>query len=68
MFVQSLRASPRVAHLGQPDPFSALFSLTERPLHVVVPWLRPDVRDDEQELLKELSTHVAGAVLTDSGA
>jgi hypothetical protein len=66
MFVQSLCDSARIARLTQSDPFSALFSLTERPLHVVVPWSHSDVTSDDHELLKELSAHVAGAVLTDS--
>jgi len=64
MFVQSLRKTPAVARLGGVEPFAALFSLTERPLHVVVPWPQGVVSEDDHELIQQLSTHVAGAVLT----
>jgi len=65
MFVDSLRASPRVASLGHPNPFSELFSLKERPLHVVVPWVQHEIDEDDVSLVQELSAHVAGTVLTD---
>ncbi len=65
LFVTSLRGSARVMQLTQqPDPFAALFTLSERPLHVVVPWTDPRIGDDDHELIQELSAHVAAAVLT----
>src|SRR5262249_33688371 len=65
MFVESLRSSARVASLGHPRPFSELFSLKKRPLHVVVPWVQHEIDEDDVKLVQELSAHVAGAVLTD---
>jgi len=66
MFVQSLRGSPAVTRFQGAEPFGALFSFTERPLHVVVPWPQATISEDDQALVQELSTHVAGAVLTSS--
>ncbi len=65
MFVQSLRGSALVARLAQPDPLAALFSLHDRPLHVVVPWVQDEIEEDDAGLVQELSAHVAGVLLTD---
>jgi hypothetical protein len=62
MFVHSLCST--VTRLQTVEPFAALFSLAERPLHAVVPWAHADVSEDDHGLIQELSTHVAGAVLT----
>ena len=64
MFVRSLRSTEAVTRLQTVEPFAALFSLAERPLHVVVPWAHAAVSEDDHQLIQQLSTHVAGAVLT----
>jgi hypothetical protein len=66
MFVESLRRAAPVARAGAAEPFAAMYSLIERPLHIVVPWTAAAISDDDHGLIQELSTHVAGAVLTRS--
>jgi hypothetical protein len=63
MFVGSLR-SVGAAYRLPPDAFSPMTTLTERPLHVVVPWMPEGIDEQDLELVQEVSTHVAGAVLT----
>ena len=63
----SSHESAPVVEGGRPEPFAELFAVRERPLHVVVPWVR-GVSEGNRELIRELGTHVAGAVLLDPNA
>lgn len=64
MFVSSLRRLKTVqGSQGNDLPFEQVFSLNERPLHVVVVWANPKISADDQELIRELSNHFAGAFL-----
>jgi len=64
MFVSSLRKS-NVVQNSQINslPFEEVFSVKERPLHIVVVWANPKISDEDQELIQELSSHFAGAFL-----
>lgn len=62
MFVGSLRATElvRIATATR-LPFSAIASLRERPLVVAVAWPDSTISDHEQEIVRELGLHLAGA-------
>ena len=64
MFVSSLRRSQTMQTSHVSDlPFEEVFSLKQRPLHIVVLWANPKISADDQELIHELSIHFAGAFL-----
>jgi hypothetical protein len=64
MFVQSLRRTAAVQQSrAGAEPFGAVFGLTQRPLHVVVPWGTPAVTEEDEEVVQQLGTHLAGAFL-----
>lgn len=62
MFHQSISATfakLRLTH--KPPPFCDLFTLGARPLACVVAWGNSQVPEGDDELIKELSWHLAGA-------
>lgn len=64
MFVESLRRVDAVQRLRNNDePFETMLGIRERPLHIVVPWPDGNVPDKDQELIRELANHFAGAFL-----
>lgn len=65
MFVDSLRQVDAVTTVtDSASPFEGILSLTDRPLMVVVPWPNALVADEDHELVRELSTHLAAAFFT----
>ena len=62
MFADSLTKTFQ-SQLRQPptDSFSKISSISERPLMVIVHLPAPDVSDDDQEIVRELALHLAGA-------
>ena len=69
MFLDSLRRTAIVQRLAtSADPFSALPTLTHRPLHVFIPWGVAAIADEDHELLLELANHFAAAFLFTSAA
>ena len=64
MFVSSLRQVNLVQNARVNDlPFQQVFGMKERPLYVVVAWANPKISAEDQELIRELSNHFAGAFL-----
>ena len=64
LFVNSLRNIPQVQEAAEsPLPFEALLSVETRPLAALVFWAPSDVDEGDHELVRELSTHFAGAYL-----
>ena len=64
MFVSSLRRVELVQRFRTDEsPFGEIFSVSERPLHVVVAWGNPNVSEEDERLIEELSNHFAGAFL-----
>jgi hypothetical protein len=64
MFVDSLRNIPAVQEAAEsPLPFEALLSVETRPLVALVFWAPSDVNEGDHDLVRELSTHFAGAYL-----
>jgi len=62
MFVESLRRVDAVRQTQTtPQPFSEVFGISERPLHVVVAWASSSGEDSE--MVAQLDTHFAGAFL-----
>jgi hypothetical protein len=62
LFHQSV--STTVARLGlehASTPFRDLFTLADRPMACIVAWGHPQVSNEDNELIKELSWHLAGA-------
>ena len=69
MFVDSLREVPLVKEATtSAAPFEAAFSITARPLYIVVPWASPEISDADMELVTQLQNHLAAVLLTSSGA
>jgi hypothetical protein len=58
IFLKSLRRSVPTA-----DAFGELTEISDRPLHAVVSWANPEVSDEDEELVQQLSTHFAAAFL-----
>jgi hypothetical protein len=46
---------------SNPSPFCDLFKIEDRPLACIVAWGNPEVTEEEDELITELSWHLAGA-------
>lgn len=65
MFTESLkRSSPSVGVSRSSRPgFQAILARKERPLMAVVAWPDPSVSDEDQDLVRELGLHLAGAFL-----
>jgi hypothetical protein len=64
MFISSLRRVDVVKGLQRERlPFEDALTVRERPLHVVVVWGNPNVSEEDQGLIQELSNHFAGAFL-----
>lgn len=64
MFIVSLRQVDMVKNFQiNSSPFESVLSVRERPLHVVVVWGNPNISNQDQELIRELSNHFAGAFL-----
>lgn len=64
MFIESLRRVDLVHHAKATNqPFAAMATIAERPLHVVIPWPVEDVSEPDQELVRELANHFAAAYL-----
>jgi len=69
MFVDSLREVPLVRQAAATQlPFEAAFSITARPLFVVIPWADPDISEDDMQLVHDLQKHLAGALLAPRNA
>jgi hypothetical protein len=64
MFTDSLRRVKAVQSASSASPFSAMLSIQERPLMIVVPWPDETISDDDHELIRELSLHTGGAFLS----
>lgn len=65
MFINSLRNTDLVrASARSIEPFEEMFSIEDRPLMVVVPWADPDITDNENKIVRELSMHLAAAYFT----
>jgi hypothetical protein len=65
MWVESLKRVRLVQQAARSEttPFQSAFGLTERPLYLVVSWPLPQIADSDQELVQELQTHLAAALL-----
>jgi hypothetical protein len=63
MFVESLKPYALAQNAVSPAPFSKAFELSERPLYIVVAWGNPAIPKQDQSLVVELNTHLAGALL-----
>lgn len=62
MFIESLRRVPVVRQSQiSPHPFAEVFSITKRPLHVVVTWGSSPAEDSE--MVTQLDLHFAGGFL-----
>lgn len=63
-FVASLQSSSAAQPAwASGEPFSGMFGVAERPLHVPVPLNAPEVPEEDHQLVQQLATHVAGAFL-----
>jgi hypothetical protein len=66
MFVASLQRMDAVRQSQTASqPFSEVFGISERPLHVVVAWGSPE---EDSQMVAQLGTHLAGAFLYGRGA
>jgi hypothetical protein len=64
MFVTSLKNVDLVKRAkASQSPFQGVFLVRERPLHVVVPWGNPDVSEEDDDVIGEVSNHFAAAYL-----
>ena len=64
MFTEAIRASTRQYQVsGIEAPFSEITTLPQRPLMVVIPWPQSPVAEQDRELVKELSWHLAAALI-----
>jgi hypothetical protein len=64
MFVSSLRNVHLVqAATTQSEPFAEVLSLSERPLMVIVPIPDDSISDQDNDVVQELSVHLASAFL-----
>lgn len=62
MFVNSLRNVTAVRSSTQsPEPFQQVLTVEERPVMMVVPWADPEISDQDDALMRELSIHLAAA-------
>ncbi len=62
MFHQSVTTTVAKLRLTRnPSPFRELFKLEDRPLACVVTWSSQQVSEEDDDLIKELSWHLAGA-------
>ena len=67
MFVDSVRRVDAVrASQTSSQQFAEVFSISERPLHVVVAW--GSLSEQDSEMIAQLGTHFAGAFLYGRGA
>lgn len=67
LFVESLRRSAVVRQCqASSEPFQSVFGLSQRPLHVVVPWGNPQVAEQDDDLVSELGNHLAAVFLCES--
>jgi len=57
LFLESVKRAPTASE----DAFSALETLTSRPLQAVAIWGNPNVSEDDYHLLRDFSLHLAGA-------
>jgi hypothetical protein len=65
MFADSLRRVHIVQQsASSTSPFSAILSIQQRPIMIVVPWPDATISEDDHELVRELSLHAAGAFLS----
>jgi len=59
MFVKSMRGVEAVRRTqATSEPFNEIFSVTERPLHIVIPWPTDEKNDS---IIRELNNHFAVA-------
>jgi hypothetical protein len=59
MFVESSRRASVVQCASTtPEPFAKAFTISQRPLHIVIAW---GTHDDDAGMVPELSTHLAAA-------
>ena len=66
MFVESVRRVEIVRKSQKTSqPFVEAFSISERPLHVVIAW--GVSQDDDNNMIAELGTHFAAAALLYGG-
>ena len=64
MFVDSLRKIELVRAAATSAPaFEQMLTISDRPLALVVPWPDPRMSDQDHEVIRELSIHLAGALL-----
>lgn len=62
MFINSLQGVELVgAAVRSQNAFHELLCLPERPAMIVVPWADPEVSEQDEALVRELSLHTAGA-------
>ncbi len=64
MFVDSTKPHALTQGRVSREPFAQAFGVFERPLYIVVAWGNPAVSEEDQSLVVELNTHLAGALLT----
>ncbi|MGH7132867.1 MAG: hypothetical protein ACREJO_13075 [Phycisphaerales bacterium] len=61
-FVESLRAVSLTRESGSSiSPFDRVFTITERPVMIGVPWPDSAISAEDHALVKELAVHTAGA-------
>jgi hypothetical protein len=64
MFVDSLKKVDVVRQAAiNEQPFKAMATIGQRPLHVIVVWANPSVAEQDDKLVRELANHFAGAYL-----
>lgn len=64
LFVDSLRATPFLKTAGSlAEPFQDVFKIANRPLMIVVPFPDPAISDQDFDLVRELSLHLASAFM-----
>ena len=62
MYVSSLRALDVVrASARSTEPFKQILDIKERPLMIALPFADLETSDQDNDLVRELSTHIAGA-------
>lgn len=64
MLLESLRGAPNVRLAASTEqPFDGIRNLQHRPLGAVIAWRNPSIKDEDTELIQELSVHFAAAYL-----
>jgi hypothetical protein len=63
MFVDSTKSQTLAQGGNSREPFVEAFGVLERPLYIVVAWGNPAISEQDQQLVVELNTHLAGALL-----